>query len=84
MGKPLIASDVPGCRQIVRDGWNGYLCPPRDPAALASRMMEMISLSVEQVRSMGANSRQLAVAEYDEQIVIDQYLKALSEIELNA
>ena len=34
-GRPLVATDVPGCREIVRPGETGFLVPPGDPAALA-------------------------------------------------
>lgn len=64
MGRPIITTDAPGCRETVRPGWNGYLVPVRDSAALAAAME---SLLVEQnlAETMGANSRRLAESRYD-------------------
>src|SRR5690606_6595831 len=42
MGRPVITTDVPGCRQTVRDGVNGYLVPPRDADALAEAMRRFL------------------------------------------
>ncbi len=41
-GLPIVASDIAGCRQVVRDGWNGRLTPLRDPRALADGVIEML------------------------------------------
>jgi len=41
MARPLIASDVPGCRELVEDGLNGYLCKARDPDSLAAAMVNL-------------------------------------------
>lgn len=41
--RALIATDMPGCREIVRDGENGILIPPRDPSALADAISQLVS-----------------------------------------
>ena len=53
MGRPLIASDVPGCRDVVEHGVNGYLCAPRSSEALADAMRMMADLSAEERTAMG-------------------------------
>src|SRR6185437_16180268 len=58
MGRPIITSDAPGCRETVRHGWNGYLVPTRDSPALASAMESFIS-APHLAEEMGANSRSL-------------------------
>lgn len=50
---PIVATDLPGCREVIRDGWNGYLSPCRDPRALAKRILDMLGDRVESAR-MGA------------------------------
>lgn len=80
MGKPLIATDVPGCRQVVEHGENGFLCAPRDKHELASRMLEFTELSPERRLAMGAASRAKVEREFDERIVIERYLYALDTI----
>ncbi len=77
MGKPLIATDVPGCRQVVQDGRNGYLCRVRDPNDLARAMRQLMKLSTEQRQAMGRASRKLAEDVFDEKRVVDKYLEAL-------
>lgn len=80
MGKPLVTTDVPGCREVVDDGRNGFLCTPRDVASLATAMEKIIALTPEERSSMGANSRRLAETRYDENIVIERYLDAVAAI----
>ncbi len=77
MGKPLIATDVPGCRQVVRDGHNGYLCRVKDPYDLARAMRQLMQLSPEQRQAMGQASRKLAEEVFDERLVVKKYLEAL-------
>lgn len=77
MGKPLIATDVPGCRQVVEDGRNGFLCAVRDARSLADAMLRMLRQSADQRRAMGAAARAKIEAEYDERIAIERYLEAI-------
>ena len=80
MSKPIITSDMPGCRDVVDDGRNGFLVPPRDVLALTRAMERMAGLSREARAGLGAASREKAEREYDERIVIDRYLNALAGI----
>jgi glycosyltransferase involved in cell wall biosynthesis len=77
MGKPLIATDVPGCRQVVQDGQNGYLCQAKDPIDLARAMRQLMQLPVEKRLAMGQASRKLAEDVFDENRVVQHYLDAL-------
>jgi glycosyltransferase involved in cell wall biosynthesis len=77
MAKPLIATDVPGCRHVVADGVNGLLCAPRNAAALAGSMAAMLDLPAEARRAMGAAGRARVEAEFDERLVADAYLDAI-------
>ena len=77
MGRPLIATDVPGCTEVVRDGYNGRLCKPRDANDLALKMSEVLELSQETFDEWGINSRSLAEQNFDEQFVIKKYLQAI-------
>lgn len=77
MGRPLIATDVPGCREVVRDGQNGLLCRVKDPQDLARVMLTMMKLSDAQRQAMGLASRQLAEAVFDENRVVEKYLQAM-------
>jgi len=64
IGRPVITTDVPGCRDTVIEGVNGYLVPPRNPAALAAAMQRFVS-NPALVATMGAQSRRLAEERFD-------------------
>ncbi len=64
MGRAVITTDAPGCRETVVDGFNGFLVPVRDVSALEGAMKKMIE-NPEVVASMGARSRQIAEEKYD-------------------
>ena len=64
MGRPAVVADAPGCREVVFSGINGYMAPLRDPQALAEAMERFI-LHPEEISSMGAASRRIAVEEFD-------------------
>jgi glycosyltransferase involved in cell wall biosynthesis len=79
MAKPLIATDVPGCRQVVDDGVNGFLCAVKDAGALADAMARMISLGDDARGHMGEAARSKVVQHYDERIAIRHYLEAIGD-----
>ncbi len=64
MGRPIITTDVPGCRETVINGINGYLVPKRDSVAL-SEAMERFVMNPEIMTKMGKASRQIAENKYD-------------------
>ena len=64
MGRPIITTDSPGCRETVEPGRNGYLVPPRDVAALAASMERFID-DPERIGRMGRESRRIAEGRYD-------------------
>lgn len=80
MSRPLIATDVAGCRDVVEHGVNGYLCAPRSAEALASAMLAFIRLSPQERKAMGEASRLKIEADFNEVIVFRKYLSVLSAI----
>lgn len=82
-GKPLIAADSVGTREPVTDGYNGYLCKPRDPDDLALAMKKILSLTPEERDEMGKNSRITAETRFDERIVLRAYLDILQAFEVH-
>ena len=78
-GRPLITTDVPGCRSVVTDGIDGLLIPVRDAKALANaivRLYEDPALS----RRLGDAARKKALAEYDERIIVARTLRVYEEV----
>jgi len=80
MAIPIIATDVPGCREVVDDGTNGYLCAARDGEDLSKKMIQFIKLPRSEKTKMGKASRKLAEQRFDEKKVIDAYLEVVAEI----
>jgi glycosyltransferase involved in cell wall biosynthesis len=67
-GRPIVATDVPGCRDVVRDGVNGLLVPPKDPQALAAALITL--LRSDSLRSkMGMAGRRLILERFSNQQV---------------
>jgi len=62
-GRPLVATDVPGCREAVQDGVNGFLVPAKDALSLADALEKLI-LSSELRQRMATASRNLALTEF--------------------
>jgi glycosyltransferase involved in cell wall biosynthesis len=79
MGKPVIASDVPGCREVVTHGQNGLLVPPRDSAALADALQRVLA-DAPLCASMGQAGRAMAVQRFDERQVVRQTLGVYQEL----
>jgi glycosyltransferase involved in cell wall biosynthesis len=82
MARPIITTNAVGCREVVDDGVNGYLCNVRDAGDLAEKMERMLSLSPERRSEMGQRGRTKMEVEFDEQIVINKYLAAIEEIRI--
>jgi len=72
-GRALIATDVPGCREIVHNGENGILIPPRNAGALADAISQL-ALDQKLREDMGRKSRDIAVAGYSTDKIIGRYL----------
>ncbi len=77
MARPVVATDVPGCREVVEDGISGFLCPPRDAAGLAEKLARMAGLNDAERAAMGEAGRAKIVREFDQSIVIGRYLEVL-------
>ena len=80
MGKPIITTDVPGCRDVVQDGVTGLLCEAKSSEDLARKMIKMIQLSVSERQKMGILGRQLMEQRFDEALVISKYLEEIKRI----
>ncbi|MDF1678189.1 MAG: glycosyltransferase family 4 protein [Legionellaceae bacterium] len=76
MGRPIITTDAPGCRETVVDGKNGYLVPVRSVEQLAMYMKQFID-NPSLVQALGEQSRLLAQSKYDVHIVNRTILAAL-------
>jgi glycosyltransferase involved in cell wall biosynthesis len=78
--KPIIATNVPGCNNVVEHNFNGFLCNLKDAEDLADKMQNMAALSDDKLKEFGKNGRAKMETEYDESLVINKYLAALNEL----
>jgi len=80
MEKPIITTDAPGCREVIRDGVNGFMVKPRDVESLYEAMEKMIKLPEEKRQEFGKKGRELALQEFDEKIIIKRYMQIIEDI----
>lgn len=78
--KPIITTNIPGCRELVDDGINGYLCEPRDVGSLVRALEKFMKLSEEERIRMGEMSREKAEAQFDVKSVIAIYESIITAI----
>ena len=78
-GRPIITTDIAGCRETVTEGQNGYLCTPKDVSSLTQAMAQIIHLSLEKRLQMGKTSRQIAEEVFDMQTTIHIYQSILTQ-----
>jgi glycosyltransferase involved in cell wall biosynthesis len=80
VGRPLLASDVPGCRDVVEPGTNGLLFPVRSAAVLADTVRSFVALTPEQRGTMAAAARRTAEQRFGEERVIAAYLAEVGHL----
>jgi glycosyltransferase involved in cell wall biosynthesis len=78
-GKPIVTTDMPGCREAVRDGENGLLVPARDVAALAAALKRLLA-DPEARKRLGQRGREIAEAEFGVERVIEGTLAIYREL----
>ncbi len=77
MSRPLVATDVPGCRETIKDGYNGFLCQVKDARSLAEKMAHLYWLPETKRQEMGQNSRRFVEEHFAVDLVIKKYEEAL-------
>ncbi|MCD4811329.1 glycosyltransferase family 4 protein [bacterium] len=78
-GRAIVATDVPGCREIVRHNENGLLVPSHDPKVLADAIKKLIE-NPELRAKMGARGREIVKTEFSEKIVVRQTMEVYKKI----
>lgn len=78
-GRPVLATNVPGCRETFEDGVSGIGFQPKSSAALVVTVKEFLDLSYEEKRQMGIRGREKMEKEFDRQIVINAYMKEIKD-----
>jgi glycosyltransferase involved in cell wall biosynthesis len=74
LGKPIITTNVPGCKDVIEDGSNGFICEAKNVKSLANAMERMLELDSDALQDMGQKGRDLVENRFDERIVVEKYL----------
>jgi glycosyltransferase involved in cell wall biosynthesis len=80
MARPVIATDVPGCRAVVDKGVSGFLCAARSADGLSAAIECFLAVSPDAQSEMGMAGRTKMAREYDQVLVVDAYRAALAQI----
>ncbi|MBS1188452.1 MAG: hypothetical protein H6R10_244 [Rhodocyclaceae bacterium] len=78
VGRPLLATDVPGCREVLVEGSNGWFCRPGDAADLALRLIEIIETDPSVIAAMGRRAREFVCKNFADDVVARHYLDFLA------
>lgn len=78
-GRPIITTDRSGCREVVEDGYNGFMIPQKDTDALVAAVEKFLSLSYEEKKQMGLNARKKVENEFDRNIVVEKYIHEIEK-----
>ncbi len=77
MAKPVITTNVPGCKEVLVEGENGFFCESKNAQSLANAMIKMLESSEESLRTMGLHGRKIVEEKFDESIVVEKYLSEI-------
>ena len=82
-GRPVIASNIPGCRETFDDGITGYAFTVKDTEDMERKIDKFINLPYEKKKEMGIRARDKMVREFDRNIVINEYMKTIKTVMTN-
>lgn len=77
MQKPIVTTDNVGCRDVVDDGINGYICKMKDTKSLQEKMEKLLLLNENERNMMGEKGREKVSRTYDEKIILKNYLESI-------
>ena len=76
---PIVTTAMPGCRDVIRDRWNGFLVPPRSPELLADRIIDLLE-DRDTAKAMGARASALVRQDYNLDIIVARYAALYQEL----
>lgn len=78
--RPVIASNIPGCKEIVDNNTTGFLCESRSVDSLYHATLKFLNLSEKEKKNMGRNARLKVDKNFNRQIIVDKYIERIEEI----
>lgn len=79
MGRALITTDIPGCREAVADGVTGFLCPVKNAEGLQKAMERFLNLDFQQQAEMGRQGHEFVAQHFDKRIVVQNTIAYIQE-----
>ena len=77
--RPIITTDRSGCREVIEDGVNGFICKQKDSNDLTMKIENFLQLTWEEKRQMGLAGRTKVEQEFDRNIIVNAYLQKIKE-----
>jgi glycosyltransferase involved in cell wall biosynthesis len=77
--RPIVTTRMPGCSDVIRDGWNGFLVQPHAPRLLAERILDLLR-DRETAETMGARAAKLVRKEFNLEITVTRYAALYEEV----
>jgi len=77
--RPIVTTNLAGCRDVVRDGWSGYLVPPREPRILADRILDMLR-DRETAKTMAARAATLVRQKFGLTTIVTRYAELYAQV----
>ena len=77
MGRPVITSDIPGCREAVEDGKSGYLCEMKNADMLFEKMKMMADKSIDEIEEMGKCARKRMEKQFDKKRIVKRTVEII-------
>ena len=79
VGLPILCSDIPGCKGLVKNNYNGFLFKPKNIVSLSNAIEKFIKLSIKKRLLFGKNSRYVINKFYNEDIVVNNYYNEIKK-----
>ena len=77
-GRPVITSDIPGCKESVVDGKTGYLCEAKDEKSLYEKLLQFMQLPYEEKERLGKCGREKMENEFDKRVVVEETINSIA------
>ncbi|MDC1047581.1 glycosyltransferase family 4 protein [Alphaproteobacteria bacterium] len=78
IGRPVIATNVPGCNDLIKENFNGFLCKPKNAISLFEKIIDFINLPFEKKRQMSENAYNFIDQNYKSRSIINKYINVLN------
>ncbi|MGZ5172499.1 MAG: glycosyltransferase, partial [Burkholderiales bacterium] len=78
-GVPIVSTSMPGCCEVIRDGWNGFLVPPHDPDRLATRIIDLLR-DRKTVGIMTGRAEELAAQKFSLRMIVARHAELYAEL----